>query len=256
MIKLVDTHAHIYLPEFDTDRDDCIIRAENLGISTLILPNIDSKSLEPLIETVKKYPKNCYPLVGLHPTHVKANYNDELEIVFSAFKKHKFFGIGEIGIDLYWDKTFFEEQKFAFEAQVNFALKEKLPVVIHARESFNEIIQCLKKINSAEFTGIFHAFTGNIQQACEVIEMGFSLGIGGVLTFKNSHLPEVIQQLDLNHIVLETDSPYLAPVPHRGKRNESAYIALIAQKIADITGTSFEQVAEITTKNACAIFKI
>lgn len=255
-MQFVDTHAHIYLPEFDNDRPECISRAVNSGIGKIVLPNIDSKTIEPIRDTVNSFPEVCYPLIGLHPTHVKANYTNELDIVFKTFDQTKFYGIGEIGIDLYWDKTFLEEQKTAFEAQINFALEKKLPAVIHARESFDEIIQCLKNINSKSFCGIFHAFTGSVQQAEEVIEMGFSIGIGGVLTFKNSKLSEVVQQVDLNHIVLETDSPYLAPVPHRGRRNESAYIALIAAKVAEIKKIRTEQVAEITTRNAGTIFKI
>jgi TatD DNase family protein len=256
MLKFVDTHSHIYLPDFDEDREECIARAAGFGVDTIILPNIDSVSVEPLISTVKKYPVNCFPLLGLHPTHVKMEYLDELDKVLAAFTKYKFYGIGEIGIDLYWDKTFFEQQKIAFKQQVNFALEKELPVVIHARDSFDEIIQCLKEINANHFSGIFHAFTGNISHANEVIEMGFSIGIGGVVTFKNSLLPDVVRQIDLNHIVLETDSPYLAPMPYRGKRNESAYIRLIAEKVADIKGVKIDEVADTTTKNACSTFKL
>lgn len=255
-MKFIDTHSHIYLPQFDDDRDACISRAVSLGVDKIVLPNIDSQSIAPLIDTTANYPGICFPLTGLHPTHVKENYLVELEIVLKSFDSHKYYGIGEIGIDLYWDKTYFEEQKTAFIQQVNFALEKRIPVVIHARDSFNEIIQCLRQINSNNFSGIFHAFTGSYEQAMEVIEMGFLIGIGGVITFKNSHLPSVIQQLDLNHVVLETDSPYLAPVPHRGKRNESAYIPLIANKIAEIKRSSVEQVAEVTTFNTCAIFNI
>jgi TatD DNase family protein len=208
------------------------------------------------MNTVENNAGICFSLIGLHPTHVKENFSPELDRLFEVYENNRFYGIGEIGIDLYWDKTFIEEQKAAFKQQVNFALNKKLPVVIHARESFTEIIQCLKQINSKEFCGIFHAFTGTIEQADEVIEMGYYIGIGGVVTFKNAHLAEVVKRIDLNHIVLETDSPYLAPDPYRGKRNESAYIPIIAEKIAQIKGVSIGEVADKTTKNASEIFNI
>jgi TatD DNase family protein len=256
MLSFVDTHSHIYLPDFDADRSDCIARSVECGVDKVILPNIDSVSVPAMLDTIQKFPANCFPLIGLHPTHVKTDFETELQKVLGIYSQHTFYGIGEIGIDLYWDKSFFEQQKIVFKHQVNFALENSLPVVIHARDSFDEIIQCLKEINVKRFSGIFHAFTGTIDHAHEVIEMGFAIGIGGVVTFKNSHLPTVVQQIDLNHIVLETDSPYLAPMPYRGKRNESSYIRLIAEKIAEIQGIKIDEVAEITTKNACSVFKI
>jgi TatD DNase family protein len=194
--------------------------------------------------------------IGLHPTHVKEDYENELQKIYKSFKPHQYVGIGEIGIDLYWDKTYFEEQKSSFEFQVRFAIENDLPVIIHARESYDEIIKVLTKINLKTFKGIFHAFPGDYSQAMQVIEMGFAIGIGGVLTFKNSHLPEVVKHVDLNHIVLETDSPYLAPVPYRGKRNESSYIPIIAEKIAALTHTKIDEVASKTTNNAREIFNI
>lgn len=246
----------MYLPNFTDDIDDCIQRCREKKVIKIILPNIDSESVQSMLKLEKKDNKLFIPLMGLHPTHVKDNFENELLIIFNEFQKRNFLGVGEIGIDLYWDKTFFEEQKTAFKKQVKFALEKRIPFVIHARESYNEIIEVLKEINHLNYNGIFHSFSGNLAEAHQVIEMGFSIGIGGVLTFKNSHLPEIVSKIDLNHIVLETDSPYLAPVPHRGKRNESSYIPIIAKKISEISGVNIEKVASFTTENACRIFKI
>jgi TatD DNase family protein len=256
MADYIDTHSHLYLSDFSGDIDECISRCKEKHIIKVVLPNIDSKTVQPMLNLENKDPELFLSLIGLHPTHVKEGFEDELNQVLKAIDSHPFKGIGEIGIDLYWDKTFISEQRIVFEQQVRAALQRDLPVVIHARESYQEIIDVLKKINSNSYRGIFHAFPGNAQQAKEVIEMGFALGIGGVATFKNSHLPEVIKQTDLNHIVLETDSPYLAPVPFRGKRNESSYIPIIAEKVALLSGASIEEVATKTTKKACQIFNL
>lgn len=255
-MKFIDTHAHLYLSQFDSDIDMCIERAQQSGVSKVILPNIDVDSLESMIALHEHNPAMFYPLLGLHPTHVDNSFEEKLEKLFEMFDKHSFAGIGEIGIDLYWDKTYFIQQQEAFRRQIMFALGKDLPLVIHARDSLDEIFEILNEINSSHFKGVFHAFSGNTKQAQKVVDMGFLLGIGGVLTFKNSHLPEVVSNIDLNHIVLETDSPYLAPVPHRGKRNESSYIPLIANKIAEIKERSLEEVAEKTTYNAVKIFNI
>lgn len=252
----IDTHSHLYLSDFSGDIDECISRCKERNVIKIVLPNIDSKTIQPMLDLENKKPELFSSLIGLHPTHVKRGFEDELNNIFNTIDSHPYIGIGEIGIDLYWDKTFIEEQRVAFEHQVRVALQRDLPVVIHARESYQEIIEILKKINSNSYLGIFHAFPGNIRQAKEVIEMGFALGIGGVATFKNSHLPEVIRHIDLNHIVLETDSPYLAPVPFRGKRNESSYIPIIAEKIALLSGTSIDEVAATTTTKACQIFNL
>ncbi len=252
----IDTHSHLYLSDFSGDIDECIFRCKEKKVVKVVLPNIDSKTIQPMLDLEKKDPDLFSSLIGLHPTHVKEDFEDELNQLLNVIESHSFAGIGEIGIDLYWDKTFIAEQRVAFEQQVRVALQKDLPVVIHARESYQEIIEVLKKINSPSYRGIFHAFPGNAQQAKEVIEMGFALGIGGVATFRNSHLPEVIRHIDLNHIVLETDSPYLAPVPFRGKRNESSYIPIIAEKTALLSGTSIEEVAAKTTKKACQIFNL
>lgn len=253
-MNFIDTHSHIYLPHFDEDRELAVLRAEESKVNKIILPNIDAESVNANKDLAQKYPENCFSLMGLHPTHVKDNYLDELKVVFSELDTDFYKGVGEIGIDLYWDKTHFEEQKDAFRKQVEYALKHDLPFVIHSRDSFDELIEVLEQINHAAYKGIFHAFSGDINQAQRVIEMGFLIGIGGVVTFKNSKLPEVVEQVDLNHIVLETDSPYLAPTPHRGKRNESSYIPLIAKKIADLKSVNLYEVANVTSSNAINLF--
>ncbi len=252
---LTDTHTHLYLEEFDKDREKVIHNAISEGIKYMLLPNIDSTSIDGLLNLCDQYPDNCFPLMGLHPTSVKENYKDELEIVDHWLQKRTFYAIGEIGIDLYWDKTFRKEQEIAFAEQIELAKKYQLPIVIHMRNSFDEIYDILQDDISAELTGVFHCFTGSKEQAIKITDMNFMLGIGGVVTFKNSGLDEVIKNIELKYIILETDSPFLAPVPYRGKRNESAYIRLIAKKIAEIKNISIEEVARITTHNANQLFK-
>jgi len=255
-MTFVDTHSHIYLPQFDVDRDDSIRRAAEKGVKKMILPNIDSGSIASMNKVVKQYPDICFPLMGLHPTSVKENFEDELNIILNELNTDRYIGIGEIGIDLYWDKTYISEQEEVFEKQVRLALSKDLPFVIHARESYNEIMNVLKKINAPMFKGIFHAFSANIEEAKTAIEMGFYIGIGGVLTFKNAHLAEVVKNISLESIVLETDSPYLAPVPHRGKRNESSYIPLIAKRMAELKEVTVKEVSQTTTSNTSQIFGI
>jgi TatD DNase family protein len=255
-MTFIDTHTHLYLPQFDSDIDEIIQRSLQRNVTKLVLPNIDSQSIEPLKNLYLKSPEVFVPLMGLHPTHVKENVNEELEEVIKELGNNKYYGIGEIGIDLYWDKTFAQQQAYAFKKQLSLGHEKDLPVVIHARNSLKEIFQVLEELNYNSFKGIFHAFTGNISDAKRMIEMGFYLGIGGIVTFKNSMLDETLADIDLNHIVLETDSPYLAPSPHRGKRNESSYIPLIAGKVAEIKGISIEKVAEVTTGNALNIFNL
>lgn len=256
MNLFIDTHSHLYLPQFDNDRNQCIERAVDKGVDKIVLPNIDAESISALNNMLEQYSEICCGLMGLHPTHVKANFRQELDAVFSALEAGKYKGVGEIGIDLYWDKTHLKEQTEAFLLQVNYALAHDLPIVIHARDSFNEIFGALESIDVGSFKGIFHAFTGNIKDAKRAIDMGLLIGIGGIVTFKNAHLANVVEQLDLNHLVLETDSPYLAPTPYRGKRNESSYIPLIAEKIASIKNTSVEEVARVTTNNAEMLFNL
>ncbi len=255
-MQLIDTHTHLFLPEFDSDRNQVIDNARENGIERVLLPNVDSSTIEPLLSLVNKYPDFCFPMMGLHPTSVKENFREELNKVEDWLNKRKFYAIGEIGIDLYWDKTFKNEQEEAFRYQIDLAKKYNLPIIIHARESFDEIFRIMNEVIDDKLKGVFHAFTGNDNQAERIIEWGFKMGIGGIVTFKNSGLDKVVNNIDINHIVLETDAPYLAPVPKRGKRNESAYIVHIAKKIAEIKNISLEEVATITTNNAKQLFKL
>lgn len=253
---LVDTHSHIYLPEFDKDRFDVVYNADKQNVKHIFLPNIDSSSIESMMSLANKYPDRIYPMMGLHPTSAEDDYKNELKIVENWLEKDKFYAIGEIGLDYYWDTNYKEEQKIAFETQLHLALKYNLPVVIHVRDAFDDALEIINKPEYDKLTGIFHCFTGNLEQAQNIINRGLKLGIGGIVTFKNSGLDKIVEQIDLNHLVLETDSPYLAPVPKRGKRNESTYLFYIAKKIAEIKGVNIDEVAKITTKNASKIFKI
>jgi len=254
---LTDTHIHWYLKDFDEDRVEAIQRAFDAGVSRFFLPCIDSFSIPQIVELVKKYPQNCFGMIGLHPCSVDNNFEEELKEMEEWFSKEKFYAIGEIGIDLYWDKTYFVQQKHAFEKQIQLAERLQLPIVIHMRNSFDETMDVLLATMKPDLKGIFHCFSGTLEQAQKIIDKtGFKLGIGGVLTFKNSNLYKVIEVIDLKHIVLETDAPYLAPHPHRGKRNEGSYLTLMAQKVADIKKISLEQVAEITTHNSKEIFGV
>jgi TatD DNase family protein len=255
-MSFIDTHAHLYLNQFDNDIDEVIKRATDVHVDTIILPNIDSASIKPLHNLAERYPDFCVPLMGLHPTHIKENYQQELTRVFSQLGQYAYKGMGEIGIDLYWDKTFLMQQQLAFEQQLDYALENDLPVVIHARDSFNEILEIVKGNRYSNLKGIFHAFTGDRNLAEEIIDLGYLLGIGGIITFKNSHLSDVIGEIDLCHLVLETDSPYLAPTPFRGKRNESSYVPIIADYLAQIKKTGIEEVAEITSANAKKLFQL
>ena len=252
---LTDTHTHLYSEQFNEDIDNVIQNCIDKGITRLFLPNIDSSSIEAMMNLGTNYPNNCFPMMGLHPTSVGENYKEELAIVAEWMAKHKFCAIGEIGIDLYWDKTFLKEQQEAFRFQIALAKKYDLPFVIHCRDSFEEIFKILDELNDDKMRGIFHCFTGTVEQANHIINYGsFKLGIGGVVTFKNSVLDKVVEQIDLKHLVLETDAPYLAPTPYRGKRNESSYLLGIAEKVADIYNISLEEVAKITTKNSQDVF--
>jgi len=255
-MKLIDTHSHIYSEAFDADIAEAIQRAKDANVGQILLPNIDSESIEPMLKLVNDYPDFCLPMMGLHPTSVKENYKDELAICEKWLKKENFIAIGEIGIDLYWDKTFLKEQQFVFEQQLKWAEDRNLPIVIHARESFSEIFEILESFKTKKLTGVFHSFTGNLEQANKAVEMGFLLGLNGILTFKKSGLDKVIKEIDTKYLILETDSPYLAPTPKRGKRNESAYLAFIAEKLAEIHNLDIDEVTEITSRNAQNLFKI
>ncbi len=252
---LTDTHTHLYSEQFNDDIDIVIQNCIDKGITRLFLPNIDSSSIEGMIKLGTNYPENCFPMMGLHPTSVGENYKEELATMEEWLNKQDFCAIGEIGIDLYWDKSFLKQQQDAFRIQINWAKDRNLPFVIHCRDAFDEIFEILDELNDDKMRGIFHCFTGTVEQAKHIINYGdFKIGIGGVVTFKNSGLDKVVEQLDLKHLVLETDSPYLAPTPFRGKRNESSYLLGIAEKVADIYSISINEVADITTANSKEIF--
>ena len=253
-MQLIDTHAHLYAAKFDKDREEMIERALARGINRLYLPNIDSQSIEGMLKLEAQYPAHCFAMMGLHPCSVKENYKEELVIVKKWLDERDFCAVGEIGIDLYWDKTFLAAQKDAFRTQIAWAKELDRPIVIHARESLDIILEIVEEEKDARLRGIFHCFSGDIKQAERVIELGFYMGLGGVLTYKKSTLPEVVEQVDLDYFVLETDAPYLPPVPYRGKRNESSYVYHVAEKLAEVKGLSLEEVARVTTKNAEQIF--
>jgi TatD DNase family protein len=250
-----DTHTHLYSEEFNADRNEIIKHAISKGVTKLYLPNVDSTSIDGMLQLEKEFPENCFAMMGLHPCSVKENYLEELAIIESWLDKRKFAAIGEIGIDLYWDKTFLNEQEIAFKKQIDWALTYNYSIVIHCRNAFDEIYSILNSYQTLP-KGIFHCFSGTIEQAEKILALKhFKLGIGGVVTFKNSGLDKVLESISIEDVVLETDAPYLAPMPHRGKRNESSYIPLIAQKVADIKNISIEEVQHITTKNATYIFE-
>jgi TatD DNase family protein len=255
-MQFIDTHTHLYLPEFDTDRDEVVGRALGNGISKMLLPNIDLQSVDQILSSVDRYPGICYPMMGLHPTSVKGDYLFQLSELEKAFIRNKYVAIGEIGIDLYWDDTYLNEQLISFRRQLAFAAANRLPVVIHSREAFPEVFSVLDEFKGAALNGVFHAFTGSINDAEKAIKLGFKLGIGGIVTFKNSGLDKIVKETGPEHIILETDSPYLAPVPFRGKRNESSYICIINKKLAEIFGKSEEETASITYYNSTMLFKL
>lgn len=250
----IDTHSHIYEEEFREDREATVNRALDANVKYIILPDIDSESRSRMLALEDRYPDMMFPSVGLHPTSVHDNYRDELAAVEYQLGTHTYYGIGECGIDLYWDKSTFKEQVKAFEHQLGLAKDMNFPVIIHSRESLPEIFQILKKHPYVK--GILHCFPGNEEEAVLACEMGFMLGIGGVVTFKNSPMAKAVQKVGIEHLVLETDSPYLAPVPFRGKRNESSYIPLIAAKIAELTGEDIKKIETVTTQNAVNLFNL
>lgn len=256
-MHFIDTHNHLYADAFETDRAEVLQRAIDSGIKQLLLANIDLESINGLMDLSHSNPSVCYPMMGLHPCSVQADYLQVLEQMHPYFDNHPFIAVGEIGIDLYWDKTFKEEQIDAFKRQIQWAKDKNLPIAIHCRDAFDEIAAVLDEVNDEKLSGVFHCFSGSLEQANRVLDYGgFKLGIGGVLSFKNAGLDKVIEQVDMQHIILETDAPYLAPTPYRGKRNEAYYLLHIAEKLADIKGISLSEVAEITTHNAQELFKI
>ncbi len=253
---LTDTHTHLYYERDSEKRAELMQRCFENNVTRLFLPNVDSESIVMISELVYEYPENCFAMLGLHPCDVKGDFETQLGLIKQAQSKIKIYAIGEIGIDLYWDKTTLAIQKQAFRTQIIWAKELNLPIVIHCRDAFDEVYELLLSEKDENLRGIFHCFTGTIEQARLIINLGFYLGIGGVVTYKNSGLDKVVQNLDLTNIVLETDSPYLTPVPYRGKPNESSYLKFIAQKVADIKEISLEQVAAITTENSKLIFGI
>ena len=254
-MKLIDTHCHLYSEEFKDDIEAVIARAKAEGVNKFYLPAIDSSCLEGMLELEKQFPNECIAMVGLHPCYVKENYMDELKIVETQLAQRSFAAVGEIGLDFYWDKTFSEQQYDAFELQMQWALNKDLPIVIHTRNAMQETINIVKPFAAKGLKGIFHCFSGSYESAKQIIEMDFLLGIGGVITYKNAGLPEALVNIPVEYLVLETDAPYLTPVPFRGKRNESSYIKYIAEKLAEVKKITIEELAAITTANAERLFK-
>jgi TatD DNase family protein len=253
---LVDTHCHLYSEEFETDIQTVIGNALSVGVQHFYLPGIDSSSIHNMLELEKKFPENCFAMMGLHPCYVKENYEQELAIVKEWLHKRNFIAVGEIGLDFYWDKTFATQQLFCFEQQMQWALEKQMPIVIHSRESMQATINAVKPFAKEGLKGVFHCFTGSYESAKEIIDMGFLLGIGGVITYKNAGLGQVVEKLGIDKIILETDAPYLTPVPYRGKRNEPAYLAYVINKIAEVTNLPANEITVKTTQNALNLFDI
>ena len=253
---ITDTHTHLYSDQFDEDRNEVIQRALDAGVTRLFIPAIDSTFLESMLKLEKEFPENTFLMMGLHPTHVKENVDEELAFVKKWLDKRTFYAVGEIGIDLYWDKTFLKQQQYAFKQQIKWAKEKKIPVAIHCRDAFDEIFEILEEEKGADLFGVFHCFTGNLEQAKKAISYNLKLGIGGVVTFKNGKIDKFLNEIPLEHIVVETDAPYLAPTPFRGKRNESSFITKVVDKLSDIYQISPQEVAKITTKNSQDIFGI
>lgn len=256
-MRIVDTHAHLYLENFDSDLNDVVARAKLIGVEKVLLPNIDKTSISNLKHTVDKYPSFFIPMMGLHPTSVSEDWKQQLEIIYNELNNSKYIAIGEIGIDLYWDKSSKERQVAAFERQLEWSIEKRWPVAIHSRDAISEVIQSIKNVGNKSLFGVFHSFGGSVEELERILELeNFYIGINGVVTYKKSGLTETLLHCGLEKIVLETDSPYLAPVPHRGKRNESGYLSEILKKLSEIYHKTEEEIAEITTKNAYCLFNI
>jgi TatD DNase family protein len=253
---LIDTHCHIYLPEFDVDRHEMILRSDNEGVETMLLPAIDSETHTVMLEAETLFPDKYHSMMGLHPCSVKEGFKGELKIVRDYFEKRRFIAVGETGLDFFWDRTFTNEQYESFHTQIDLALAYNIPVVIHSRNSIDECIKVISEHQKGALKGVFHCFSGSLDQAKEIIDIGFQLGIGGIVTFKNSGLDKVMESIELKHVVLETDAPYLAPVPFRGKRNECSYLKFVAEKLSVIKQISKYEVASITNSNAKKLFNI
>lgn len=255
---LIDTHAHIYDKAFTEDFQEVIERAKSNGVRQILMPNIDEESIQLMKQLHGQEPSFFTPMIGIHPCYIKENWEEQIALVHQELEQeHNYCAVGEIGIDLYWDKTLVEQQKKAFAAQIDLAKKYQLPIAIHARESFDEIFEIIDLKNDDNLTGVFHCFTGNIDQANHILSYGgFKLGLGGVLTFKNSGLDKVVEQIDLQHLVLETDAPYLAPTPNRGKRNEPSFVKLVGEKLSDIYQIPMSEIEEVTSENAKKLFNL
>lgn len=256
MPEFIDTHTHIYLPEFDEDRKEIIKNAIDSGVSRMLLPNVDVETIDPMMEVCNMYPDNCFPMIGLHPTSVKEDYKEVLEKLLPMISGTQVCGIGEIGMDLYWDTTYEQEQREALSIQLQWSLDSGLPVAIHARNSLDQLQEVFEDFRGRGLKGVMHCFPGNQEQADWFVDFGFHLGIGGVVTFKKSKMARVVKNVPLSKIILETDAPYLAPSPYRGKRNQPAYIPVIAEKIAEIKGIDLQEVTKVTTDNAMKLFYI
>lgn len=253
----IDTHTHLFSDAFDTDRTEIVQKAIDAGVEICLLPNIDVNTIDAMHQLVEQFPQHCFPMMGLHPGSVDAQWEEKLMHIRTHLFSKKYVAVGEIGMDLYWDKTFIEEQREAFRMQVEWAKELSLPIAIHARDAFQEIYQILDELNDERLTGVFHCFTGTQEDAQKILSYeGFKLGIGGVLTYKNGKVDEALQHVGLEHLILETDAPYLPPVPHRGKRNESAYLLHVAEKLADVYQVTLREIEQQTTINAKALFKI
>ncbi|MFV1448152.1 TatD family hydrolase [Maribacter sp. HS] len=253
---ITDTHTHLYSEAFDEDRKEVIEKAIDLGVERFFIPAIDSSYTESMLALEKDFPGRMFLMSGLHPTHVNENFEQELLHVEEMLEKHTYYAVGEIGIDLYWEKKFLKEQKIAFKKQIQLAKSKNLPIVIHCRDAFDEVFEVLEEEKGNGLRGVFHCFTGTLEQAKKAISYDMKLGIGGVVTFKNGKIDTFLKEIELKHIVLETDSPYLAPTPYRGKRNESAYIINVLEKMADVYGVSNEEIALVTTNNSREVFGI
>lgn len=253
---MIDTHSHIYLDEFDADRRQVVERAKNKGVEAIFMPNIDLASIEPMLALAHQYPGYCFPMMGLHPTSVKEDFEDILHTILSWFERHQFSAVGEIGIDLYWDKSFRAQQIIAFEQQLIKAKTLGLPVVIHCREAFSEVFASVEKHLDAQLTGVFHSFSGSVHDVARIVEYGsFMIGINGIVSFKNSSISEAVKTIPTNRLVVETDAPFLAPVPYRGRRNEPAYVAEVVRHLANLLGLGFHELEDITNNNARRLFQ-
>jgi TatD DNase family protein len=255
-MPIIDTHAHLYADEFGSEIEQTLVRAKNAGVDAVVLPNIDLDSLQPMLKITSSFPEMCFPALGLHPTSVKGNYREVLDKLKSNFDNHKFVAVGEIGMDFYWDTTFAAQQAEAFRIQIGWAVEKNLPIIIHTRKSFEEAFKIVSEFKG-KVRGVFHCFSGSMEEAQRIISLGnFMLGIGGVITYKNAKLPEVLKDISLEHLVLETDAPYLPPVPVRGQRNESSYITYVAQKLAEAKNMKVEDIMSVTTENARRLFSL